>query len=127
VDDPEVIKRLVKKICTGYKMPYFTFSPTFSVCPGHGYITGNHPSCPDCGETTEVYSRVVGYLRPVAQWNNGKKEEFLQRTSFRVETAVPAEEIVKGQVYRVRPAQSPAQQEGMSLGPGSQDTMTRQV
>ncbi|MCE5274925.1 MAG: ribonucleoside triphosphate reductase, partial [Deltaproteobacteria bacterium] len=63
VENPEVMKQLVKKICNGYKMPYFTFSPTFSVCPGHGYISGNKPECPECGNTTEVYSRVVGYLR----------------------------------------------------------------
>ncbi len=106
VDDHEVIKHLVKKICLGYKIPYFTFSPTFSVCPGHGYLTGNHPQCPDCGETTEVYSRVVGYLRPVAQWNNGKKEEFIQRKSFRVEKAVHPEELVLSQVYKVEAAQS---------------------
>ncbi len=102
VDDHEVIKHLVKKICLGYKIPYFTFSPTFSVCPGHGYLAGNHAQCPECGETTEVYSRVVGYLRPVAQWNNGKKEEFLQRKSFRVETAVSAEELLAGQVYKIQ-------------------------
>ncbi|MGO9146754.1 MAG: ribonucleoside triphosphate reductase [Desulfomonilia bacterium] len=106
VDNHEVIKHLVKKICLGYKIPYFTFSPTFSVCPGHGYLTGNHPQCPDCGETTEVYSRVVGYLRPVAQWNNGKKEEFIQRKSFRVEKAVHPEELVLSQVYKVEAAQS---------------------
>ena len=127
VDEPEIIKRLVMKICNGYKMPYFTFSPTFSVCPGHGYITGNHPSCPECGEITEVYSRVVGYLRPVAQWNNGKKEEFLQRTSFRVEKAVSAEEIMSGQVYRVRAAQSPASEDGISPAADVQDVLTRQV
>ncbi len=105
VDDPEVIKLLVKKICLGYKIPYFTFSPTFSVCPGHGYLTGNHAQCPDCGETTEVYSRVVGYLRPVAQWNNGKKEEFLQRKSFKVDRAIHAEELVASQVYKIQASQ----------------------
>jgi ribonucleoside-triphosphate reductase len=101
VDNPEVIKLLVKKICLGYKIPYFTFSPTFSVCPGHGYLTGNHTVCPDCGETTEVYSRVVGYLRPVAQWNNGKKEEFLQRKSFQVDKAIHTEEVAASQVYKI--------------------------
>ena len=103
VEDPEVIKSLVKKVCSGYRMPYFTFSPTFSVCPGHGYITGNRPQCPDCGCATEVYSRVVGYLRPIAQWNDGKKEEFMQRKSFRVDKVVAPGEPVTNQVYRIQP------------------------
>jgi ribonucleoside-triphosphate reductase len=87
VEEPEVIKNLVRKVCNHYKMPYFTFSPTFSVCPSHGYLNGNQPVCPQCGEITEVYSRVVGYLRPVAQWNNGKKEEFKERQTFSVRKA----------------------------------------
>jgi len=127
VDNPEVIKRLVMKICNGYKIPYFTFSPTFSVCPGHGYITGSHPTCPECGEITEVYSRVVGYLRPVAQWNNGKKEEFIQRKSFRVEKAVPDEEITAGQVYKMRPSQAKAGREGISLSPDAEKGVAHQV
>ncbi|OPZ60729.1 MAG: Anaerobic ribonucleoside-triphosphate reductase [Deltaproteobacteria bacterium ADurb.Bin510] len=82
VDDAEVIKRLVRNICSNYKLPYFSFSPTFSVCENHGYLSGEHEVCPHCGDVTEVYSRVVGYLRPVAQWNNGKKEEFKLRKPF---------------------------------------------
>jgi len=113
VEDAEVIKHLVKKICLGYKMPYFTFSPTFSVCPGHGYLSGNTPSCPECGSSTEVYSRVVGYLRPVAQWNDGKKEEFGQRKTFRVEKAVPSEDLVKNQVYKVQRQSAPKLTGGM--------------
>lgn len=101
VHDPGIIKELVKKICHGYRMPYFTFSPTFSVCPTHGYITGNQPKCAQCGSDTEVYSRVVGYLRPVAQWNNGKKEEFGQRKTFKVEKAVPRHEGIKNQMFKV--------------------------
>ena len=101
VEDPEVIKNLVRKICYTYKMPYFTFSPTFSVCPSHGYLTGNQPACPQCGETTEVYSRVVGYLRPVAQWNNGKKEEFKERKSFSIMKAHTAERPFLRQVRAV--------------------------
>jgi ribonucleoside-triphosphate reductase len=127
VDDHEVIKHLVKKICLGYKIPYFTFSPTFSVCPGHGYLTGNHPQCPDCGETTEVYSRVVGYLRPVAQWNNGKKEEFIQRKSFRIEKAVHPEELVLSQVYKVEAAQSPGTADIIPPSTGSKGETLRQV
>jgi len=82
VSDHQVIKNLVRKVCQNYHIPYFTFSPTFSVCPNHGYITGQHPACPKCGEETEVYSRVVGYLRPVSQWNKGKKAEFDLRKPF---------------------------------------------
>ncbi|HWR69187.1 MAG TPA: ribonucleoside triphosphate reductase, partial [Desulfomonilia bacterium] len=127
VDDPVVIKRLVMKICNGYKIPYFTFSPTFSVCPGHGYLTGNHPQCPECSEITEVYSRVVGYLRPVAQWNNGKKEEFLQRKSFRVEKAVPDEELVADQVFRVRAAHAPSAEDGLPVKGDVREGMPSQV
>ena len=87
VEDAEVIKSLVKRICTNYKLPYFSFSPTFSVCENHGYLSGEHEVCPHCGDVTEVYSRVVGYLRPVAQWNNGKKEEFKLRKPFVVDQA----------------------------------------
>jgi len=101
VNDPMVIRELVKKICTAYKMPYFTFSPTFSVCPSHGYISGNMPKCPVCNSDTEVYSRVVGYLRPIAQWNNGKKEEFKQRKTFVVEKAISRDESIKTQVFKI--------------------------
>ncbi len=65
MDDPQTLKKLVKTICENYKLPYFTFSPSFSICKNHGYIVGEHPECPKCGESTEVYSRVVGFLRPV--------------------------------------------------------------
>jgi hypothetical protein len=115
------------KICSGYKIPYFTFSPTFSVCPGHGYLAGNHSQCPQCGETTEVYSRVVGYLRPVAQWNNGKKEEFLQRKSFRVEKAVPAQELLSGQVYRVQPSVAHAAADVSCHAPEVREGVSREV
>lgn len=80
----ETMKNLVKKICNGYRLPYFTFSPTFSTCPNHGYIAGEHFKCPECGADCEVYSRVVGYIRPVQQWNKGKKKEFQDRTEFMI-------------------------------------------
>ena len=82
IQDISVMKNLVKKVCTNYKLPYFTFSPTFSVCPEHGYISGEHSTCPDCGADCEVFSRIVGYLRPVNQWNDGKQEEFKNRKTF---------------------------------------------
>jgi len=85
VNDPEVIKGLIRKVCENYHLPYFTFTPTFSVCPSHGYIAGEHYTCPECGAEAEVYSRVVGYLRPVNQWNKGKRAEFRKRKTFVVE------------------------------------------
>jgi len=84
ISDPSVVKVLVKRICEQYRLPYFTITPTFSICPNHGYLSGEHHQCPECGAEAEVYSRVVGYLRPVKQWNNGKKEEFKMRKVFKV-------------------------------------------
>jgi anaerobic ribonucleoside-triphosphate reductase len=84
VRDPAVVRGLVRKIATGYRLPYFTLTPTFSICPTHGYLEGEQPHCRRCSESTEVYSRVVGYLRPVKQWNSGKQAEFDNRKSFNV-------------------------------------------
>ncbi|PID77646.1 MAG: ribonucleoside triphosphate reductase [Deltaproteobacteria bacterium] len=88
VPDPEAVKQFVKTICTNYKMPYITISPSFSICPTHGYLQGEEAACPTCGGATEIYSRVVGYLRPVQQWNEGKRAEFDQRSHYKVETKV---------------------------------------
>ena len=85
VSDIEAVKRLIKKVVTRFRLPYFTLTPTFSVCPSHGYLNGKKENCPVCNEETEVYSRVVGYLRPIKQWNNGKQAEFSIRKSFMVE------------------------------------------
>lgn len=82
IRDTEALKRLVKLICERYRLPYFTVTPTFSVCPDCGYVAGEHPACPRCGRACEVYSRVVGYLRPVQQWNHGKKTEFAERRTY---------------------------------------------
>lgn len=76
VKDPALVKKFVKTVCSKYNIPYFTVTPTFSVCKEHGYIVGEVHKCPTCGEPTEVYSRIVGYLRPVKQWNKSKGEEF---------------------------------------------------
>ncbi|CDE61228.1 putative anaerobic ribonucleoside-triphosphate reductase [Fusobacterium sp. CAG:439] len=84
IQSTETMKNLVKKICNNYHLPYFTFSPTFSTCPNHGYIAGEHFTCPECGSSCEVYSRVVGYIRPVQQWNKGKKKEFADRKEFKI-------------------------------------------
>ena len=83
--DLNTVKNLVKKICNNYKLPYFTFSPTFSTCPNHGYVAGEHFTCPECGSACEVYSRVVGYIRPVNQWNKGKQKEFSDRKTFLIQ------------------------------------------
>jgi ribonucleoside-triphosphate reductase len=82
VDDPESVKLLVKRVTETFHLPYFTITPTFSICPTHGYLSGKHFQCSKCGQDTEVYSRVVGYFRPVKQWNKGKQEEFKQRKEF---------------------------------------------
>lgn len=82
--DPQAVKAFVRKVCENYRLPYFTLTPTFSVCPTHGYLRGEQSCCPECGEETEVYSRVVGYLRPVGQWNEGKQAEFALRNYYQL-------------------------------------------
>jgi len=82
VSDIEVVKQVVSKVSNTFRLPYFTLTPTFSVCPSHGYISGEHAKCGTCDAETEVYSRVVGYLRPVGQWNNGKQTEFCMRKTY---------------------------------------------
>lgn len=83
--DIDTMKNLVKKICNNYRLPYFTFSPTFSTCPEHGYLAGEHFKCPKCGKDCEVFTRIVGYIRPVRQWNEGKAAEYEIRKNFDVE------------------------------------------
>ncbi|HDK43444.1 MAG TPA: ribonucleoside triphosphate reductase [Desulfobacteraceae bacterium] len=84
VADPDAVKSFVRKVCNSYSLPYFTITPSFSICPEHGYLRGEQQQCPDCGVRTEIYSRVVGYLRPVDQWNSGKREEFSLRSRYQV-------------------------------------------
>jgi ribonucleoside-triphosphate reductase len=78
----ESAKNLIRKITNNFHLPYVTLSPTFSICPSHGYLQGEHFQCPKCDAETEVYSRIVGYMRPVKQWNKGKQEEFKDRKLF---------------------------------------------
>ena len=73
---------LVRKIAENYKLPYYTLSPTYSICQDHGYIAGEHYTCPECGQKTEVYSRITGYYRPVQNWNDGKAQEFRDRKVY---------------------------------------------
>lgn len=81
-------KNLIRKITNNFHLPYITITPTFSICPTHGYIRGEHPSCPRCGTSSEVYSRIVGYMRPVKQWNIGKQQEFKDRKDFYTDTNI---------------------------------------
>ena len=78
----ESAAELVKKIADNYKLPYYTLSPTYSVCSEHGYIAGEHSTCPICGKKAEVYSRITGYYRPIQNWNDGKTQEFKERKVY---------------------------------------------
>ena len=85
--DWKAAANLVRKIAENYELPYYTLSPTYSVCKTHGYIIGEEYLCPKCGESTEVYSRITGYYRPVQNWNDGKAEEFRQRKLYNIEAS----------------------------------------
>ncbi len=82
IKDRSIAKRLIQKIFTRYKLPYISLTPTFSVCNDHGYLAGEQPTCPECGAPTEIWSRVVGYLRPIQNYNKGKREEYAQRKKY---------------------------------------------
>jgi ribonucleoside-triphosphate reductase len=97
ITDIEAVKNFVRTVCENYRLPYFTLTPTFSVCPNHGYIAGKVEVCDKCGEHNEVYSRVVGYIRPVEHWNNGKRAEFDDRNTYsiKVKGKVSEEPVVE--------------------------------
>ena len=80
--DWKAAAQLVRKIAENYKLPYYTLSPTYSVCKNHGYLSGEVSTCPECGERTEIYSRITGYYRPVQNWNDGKAQEFKDRKVY---------------------------------------------
>ena len=86
---------LVRKIAENYKLPYYTMSPTYSVCRAHGYIAGEHFTCPECGEKTEVYSRITGYYRPVQNWNDGKAQEYKDRLVYNIDHSTITREILQ--------------------------------
>ena len=97
--DWQAAANLVRKIAENYKLPYYTMSPTYSVCADHGYLSGEQYTCPICGKTTEVYSRITGYYRPVQNWNDGKSQEYQDRKTYQVSgaaqphAAAPAKEM----------------------------------
>ena len=78
----------MRTIATNYKLPYYTLSPTYSICKTHGYLAGEVKTCPHCGEKTEVYSRITGYYRPVQNWNDGKLQEYANRKEYDIEHSV---------------------------------------
>ena len=86
ISDIQTVKNLIKKVFESFKLPYITLTPTFSICPVHGYLSGEHFYCPKCTikQPCEVYSRIVGYLRPLTQWNTGKGQEFKERKEFKI-------------------------------------------
>ena len=84
VEDTEACKRFIQKIFSQFKLPYLSITPTFSVCDSHGFLSGEHFKCPSCGKACEVWSRVTGYLRPVENYNEGKRQEYADRKKFDV-------------------------------------------
>ena len=94
---------LVKKIAENYKLPYYPMSPTYSVCRTHGYIPGEEYACPECGDVTEVYSRITGYYRPVKNWNDGKSAEFAMRKEYDI--AMSMEKFAERTPAQEQPAQ----------------------
>ena len=86
--DWQAAAKLVKTIAENYKLPYYTLSPTYSICREHGYLEGEQKVCPYCGKVTEVYSRITGYYRPVQNWNDGKLQEYKKRTEYDIENSV---------------------------------------
>lgn len=101
---------LVRKIAENYKLPYYTMSPTYSVCPVHGYLAGEVKTCPHCGEETETYSRITGYYRPVRNWNNGKSQEFKDRKTYELDCMNPnmKPKTATVTVSAEKPAEEPA-------------------
>jgi ribonucleoside-triphosphate reductase len=122
LNDIEAVKSLIRKISTNYRLPYYTLTPTFSVCPSHGYLSGEQPRCVQCNQETEIYSRVVGYLRPVKQWNDGKQAEYAMRRTYRsdsVDAGVNTAYVVKtkGAAEKQPSMVIPDRQEGSSQPP----------
>ena len=105
IKDIEAVKALVRTVCNNYHLPYFTLTPTFSICPNHGYAAGKVELCEKCGAQNEIYSRIVGYIRPIQQWNAGKRAEFDDRNAYKFAEAVESihlgEEICDNQTQEM--------------------------
>lgn len=101
IDDPEVVKNLIKSIIYNYEIPYLTISPTYSICKNHGYIKGEIETCPTCGNKTEIYKRIVGYYRSINNFNKGKFEEQKERVTFKIPEEV-IEQSDKNKVENVQ-------------------------
>lgn len=104
--DWKAAANLVKKIAENFKLPYYTMSPTYSVCANHGYLVGEHFKCPECGGKTEVYSRITGYYRPVQNWNDGKSQEYKHRKLYDVDHSLlrkvkPEKEATKDEAFDI--------------------------
>ncbi|MDR1398055.1 MAG: ribonucleoside triphosphate reductase [Desulfarculales bacterium] len=104
IADTRIVKNLVRKITDNYGLPYFTLTPTFSICAEHGYLRGEQASCPHCGQEAEVYSRVVGYLRPVSRWNDAKQREFRLRRTYKLDDLAAAGAGTKAEARLEAPA-----------------------
>ncbi len=102
IQDWKTCREFVRKVANGYRLPYFTITPTFSICPAHGYLRGEIASCPTCNAQCEIWSRIVGYFRPVDQWNKGKQSEYDERSEYCINTAQLAQE--EGVVVEPTPA-----------------------
>ena len=116
--DWKAAANLVRKIAENYRLPYYTMSPTYSVCKNHGYLNGEVFSCPDCGEETEVWSRITGYYRPVKNWNAGKTQEYKDRREYNIGTSKLThtgpilEEVINSEPVEAAPAAAAAASEG---------------
>ena len=113
--DWQAAAALVRKIAENHKLPYYTMSPTYSVCAEHGYLTGEQYTCPHCGKKTEVYSRITGYYRPVQNWNDGKSQEFKDRLVYNVGTSVLKGTVKQEEVPVCEEAPAPVKVEGKAL------------
>jgi len=106
LQDWKTARNFVKKVAENYHLPYFTLTPTFSVCPTHGYLNGEVPVCGTCGAETEVWSRIMGYFRPVSQWNHGKKSEYKERKEYIAPMHVGKKEEIRSEMKETKKAEN---------------------
>ncbi|MCQ2471770.1 MAG: ribonucleoside triphosphate reductase [Clostridia bacterium] len=100
---------LVRKIAENYKLPYYTMSPTYSICKNHGYLVGEQFRCPECGAKTEVYSRITGYYRPIQNWNDGKSQEYKDRKVYNIANSVLKKAACACEEEKAAPAEAPVE------------------